>query len=113
MNIINMTRKEFIALPRLEHFKYFDADSVVLIPTRRKDSGWGLFDCVVCNGDKPLGRVGVYDVFNIWTNNKSERVAIDLLEKSGLFRIFLQHDEYRANVGLHEIRSKFYEFVDK
>ena len=101
MDINNMTRKQFEELPLIEDEVY--ADSLVLIPTRRRhDSGFNLFDIVVCNKFKPIGRCGLYDTFSIMNmQEKYDRYGIDCLHKSGLMRVFVQPNKYKISPFSH------------
>lgn len=108
MELTKMKKEFLLNLPRLDDVEEVRGDSIILIPTRKKDSsGYMLFDCVLCNESKPLGRVGLYDIFTIWTGNKSERVSIDLLP-CGYFRIFCMQDNYFSKPWFHELRNLQY-----
>lgn len=119
MNVNDMTRKEFEALP----FRgKFDApifcDSIIILPGRsgdKHDSGYRCMDFVAVNGDEPICLLsGCSDVVHIegiggyghnwFTTYKTvpdtvtpRAWSIDCLPKSGLLRIFCNNR--KINVG--------------
>ena len=109
MDIYKMTRKELYAVPRREWGKSVgEFDCLVLLPTRRKhDSGYGIIDAVACKKNEPLFIVtcgaDVLNIEGIGGYGKYSSIekgypklfpagwSIDLLHKSGLFRLFCEH----------------------
>lgn len=107
MNIQKMSKKEFEAVPELEHWSdtIDDFDSLVILPTKRKhDSGYRVMDFVVVKEGKAIVRIsGCSDVLHIdgiggfgkWSADTGipksvvpKGWSIDCLPKSGLLRIF-------------------------
>ena len=119
MDINQMTRKQFEALPYLDEFedhdvRDIDVDSIVLLPSRKHhDSGYNVYEVVVCNGWKAIGKCYGYDTFSIYMDSTFSRVGIDCLRGSGLMRIFLPPNEYKAVPMFHEIRRKPDETTNK
>lgn len=107
-----MTRKQFEELPYLDEFedhdlRDIDVDSIVLLPSRKHhDSGYNIYEVVVCNGHRAIGKCYGYDTFSIYMEGKFNRVGIDCLRGSGLMRIFLPPNEYKAVPMFHESRIK-------
>jgi len=109
MNVNDMTRKEFDALPwRQEFDSELICDNLVILPLKtRHDSGYRCMDFVACNGDEPVCRVaGGSDVLHIdgigGMGNWNPRIeyprtvptkawSIDCLPKSGLLRLIVGH----------------------
>lgn len=112
MNIENMTRKDFNALPLRKNWNVdFICDSMVILPLRTKhDSGFRCMDFVACIKNEAICRLsGCSDVIHIggiggfghdWLN-KYKTVprmippagwSIDCLPKSGLLRLFCDKD---------------------
>lgn len=107
MDINEMTRKQFEELPKLEYFKTYDCDSIVLLPSRlHHDSGFNCYTVIVCNKWNAVGKMDMYDTASIIMESKYNRVGIDCLRGSSLMRIFLPPNEYQANPAFHEIRKK-------
>lgn len=107
MDINKMTRKQFKDLPVLDDFEGYECDSIVLLPTRRHDSsGFNVFDVVICDKWKAIGRVGGYDTFSIYDSGEFVRVGFDCLRGSGLMRVFLAPNKCKAYPVMHEIRKK-------
>lgn len=105
MDINDMSRKQFEELPYLDDFEGIDVDSIVLLPSKRHhDSGYNIYEVVVCNERKAIGRCYGYDTFSIYMESNFNRVGIDCLRGSGLMRIFLPPNEYKAVPMFHEIR---------
>lgn len=106
MDINEMTRKEFEALPYFREEKTIAIDSIVLIPTKRHDSsGFNIYEIVPCMNFEPLGKLLGYDTFSIIMESRWNRVGIDCLRGSSLMRIFLP-DDYEIHTWLHEARKK-------
>ena len=112
MDINKMTRKQFEELPYLDEFKdhkfsSIEVDSIVLLPSRKHhDSGFNCYEVVLCNKWEAIGKCYGYDTFSIYMGNGFDRVGIDCLRGSGLMRIFLPRNEYKAVPIYHEIRRK-------
>lgn len=113
MNINKMSRKAIESLPYIDAFEknLLDVDSIVLLPTRRMDglNGYRLYEVVPCLNCEPLGKLCGYDTFSIFMKDNHNRVGIDCLGKSGLMRIFLEHNKYEINCLFHEITKKEFE----
>lgn len=90
MSINDMTKEQFKALPIIKEKTI--CDNIVLLPTKIKDqSGYNLYQIVVCLRDKPLGKTYLYDTFSLTVKSAVwERIGIDCLRKSGLMRIFFK-----------------------
>lgn len=102
-----LTRKQLSEIPKLEHFKSYDVDSIILLPTRKHhDSGYNLYEVVVCQRNQAIGKCDLYDTFSIYMTGKYNRVGIDCLRESALMRIFLPPNEYKVIPVYHEIRRK-------
>lgn len=107
MDITKMTRKQFEELPYIDEMNGIDVDSIVLLPSKRyHDSGFNVYEVVICNKWTALGKCFGYDTFSIFMQGKYNRVGIDCLRGSGLMRIFLPPDEYYAEPMFHQIRRK-------
>ena len=83
MNITEMTKKDFAAVPKLNLYKdwgkiavngHLNFNSIVVIPAENEDgsvilhdSGWGCMEfCLVDISNEPIGRIDVYtDVINL------------------------------------------------
>ena len=85
MDINKMTRKQFEELPYLDEFENHNlrdiyVDSIVLLPSRiHHDSGYNVYEVVVCNGHKAIGKCYGYDTFSIYMESEFNRVGIDCL----------------------------------
>jgi len=104
MDINEMTRKEFEAVPSREWNEDIgEFVSLVILPSRHiHDSGYRCMDFVACNKDGPIkrlsgcsdvihiGGIGGYNTDCVPFPNKIDptRWSIDCLPKSGLLRIF-------------------------
>lgn len=119
MDINKMTRKQFEELPYLDEFedhnlRDVDVDSIVLLPSKKHhDSGYNYYEVVVCHRHRAIGRCYGYDTFSIYMESNFNRVGIDCLRGSGLMRIFLPPNEYKAVPMFHEIRRKPDETTNK
>lgn len=119
MDINKMTRKQFEELPYLDEFKdhkfsSIEVDSIVLLPSRKHHaSGFNYYEVVLCNRWEAIGKCYGYDTFSIYMGNGFDRVGIDCLRGSGLMRIFLPQNEYKAVPIYHEIRRKPDETTNK
>ena len=101
MDINEMTRKQFKELKTLNEVDRVRVDSIVLLPTRYRDSsGYNLFNIVACHRSQPIGKIGLYDTHSIIMESNWNRVGIDCLRKSSLMRIFLP-DEYEIDITFH------------
>lgn len=101
MNINEMTRKQFEELKTLNCLDRVRIDSLVLLPTRYRDSsGYNLFDIIACHRFQPIGKIGRYDTHSIIMESDWNKVGIDCLRKSSLMRIFLP-DEYEIDIAFH------------
>lgn len=106
MNIEEMSRKDFERLPYIDG-GFFEVDSVVLLPTRRKElGGYRVFEVVPCLKWNAYGRLYGYDTFSVFADGEYERVGIDFLNRSGLARVFLQGGKYIVDCTLHSIIKK-------
>lgn len=104
MNIDNMTRRQFEELPLIEEDNV-DVDSIVLLPTKRlHDSGYNYYGVVICNKHEAIGRCEYYDIFAMQID--TDILRIDCLHKSGLMRIVVQPNKYKAIAQLHTICKK-------
>lgn len=107
MDINKMTRKQFKELPYLKGSKPVSIDSIVLLPTRRKDSsGYRIYIVICCERNKAIGKLYDYDTFSIIMESKWNRVGIDCLQGSGLMRIFLPTNQYEICPLLHQAKIK-------
>lgn len=107
MDINKMTRKQFEDLPYLTGYESIDIDSIVLLPTRRKDSsGYRIYEVIACLDNKAICRLYGYDTFSIIMDSSWNRVGIDCLMASGLMRIFLPHDKYEICPAFHKATRK-------
>ena len=107
MDINEMSRKQFEALPYLDEFEDYEIDSLVLIPSKRHhDSGYNYYEVVACKEWKPIGKCYGYDTFSIFMESKYNRVGIDCLRVSGLMRIFLPPNEYVIKPMFHQAKVK-------
>ena len=109
-----MTKKQFEQLPYIDEMNGIDVDSIVLLPSKRHhDSGFNVYEVVICNKWTALGKCFGYDTFSIFMQGDYNRVGIDCLRGSGLMRIFLPPDEYYAEPMFHDIRRKPNETTNK
>ena len=107
MDINKMTRKQFEELDCFKGTEEFDVDSIVLLPSRKHhDSGYNIYEVVVCNGNRAIGRCYGYDTFSIYMESNFNSVGIDCLRGSGLMRIFLPPNEYVIKPYMHKIVKK-------
>ena len=107
MDITKMTRKQFEELPYIDEMNGIDVDSIVLLPSKRHhDSGFNVYEVVICNKWTALGKCFGYDTFSIFMQGNYNRVGIDCLRGSGLMRIFLPPNEYYAEPMFYQIRRK-------
>ena len=107
MDINQMSRKQFEALPILEDFKEVQVDSIVLLPSRtHHDSGFNYYTVIACKNWQPLGKCYRYDTFSIFMRGDFNRVGIDCLRKSGLMRLFLPPNEYVIDPTMFTIRKE-------
>lgn len=107
MNINEMTKKQFEALPYLDDLTSYDIDSIILLPREQiHDCGFRIYEVIACLEQKPIGKCYGYDTCSIIMNSKWNRVGIDCLAKSGLMRIFLPTNEYELIPSLHYIKKK-------
>lgn len=107
MDINKMTRKQFEELPYIDEMNGIDVDSIVLLPSKiHHDSGFNVYEVVICNKWTALGKCFGYDTFSIFMQGSYNRVGIDCLRGSGLMRIFLPPNEYYADPMFHQIRKK-------
>ena len=114
MDINKMTKKQFEQLPYIDEMNGIDVDSIVLLPSKRHhDSGFNVYEVVICNKWTALGKCFGYDTFSIFMQGDYNRVGIDCLRGSGLMRIFLPPDEYYAEPMFHDIRRKPNETTNK
>lgn len=107
MDINKMTRKQFEELPYYKELHPVDVDSIILLPTRRKDSsGYRIYEVIGCLRSKVVCKLYGYDTFSIIMESKWNRVGIDCLIRSELMRIFLPPNEYQLCPILHQIVRK-------
>lgn len=102
-DINQMTRAEFEQLPIIDD-EVVVFDSLVFLPLQANhDSGYSLYNVVVCDCGKPLGKIDKYDTFSIY--GAHDRLGIDVLAKSKLTRIFFRRAGYKLDPLFNSMKS--------
>ena len=104
MDLNQLPRKYFEDLQYLDRHEKINIDSIVLLPTRRRDgSGFATYHVIACKGNEVIGKLYGYDTFSIFTKG-ADRIGIDCLYKSKLMRVFVSPDYYIIPF-MHEIEK--------